>query len=89
VRKDLSVRADGLTESVLAALEDTLVALQVGTLVGDFVGLGGDVLDLLVGHAVDDQGREGVLGEVVEQVTLDDLVGDGGDEVGDFVLWTR
>lgn len=83
----LLVRSNSLPESLLTRLENCLVALEEVTLMSNLVSLGGNVSDLAISHVVDDQGRESVGGKVVEQVTLDDLVGDGCDEVLDSVLY--
>lgn len=62
------------------------MSFQVSALVRDLFGLGGKVCDFAVGHIVDHQWRQRVLRKVVQEVTLDDLVGNGSDEVAYLVL---
>ena len=83
---NLLVRTHGIAERVLTTLQNGLVSLEMSALVGDFLRLSSEELDLTIGHVVDHKWRKCVLREVVQQVALDDLVGDSGDEVSHLVL---
>ena len=82
----LAVCSQSLAESSLTGLEDFLLIFQVLAFLGDIFRLRSDVRDLFVAHIGDDEGREGAGAEIVEQMTLDDLFGDGSDEGSNTIL---
>lgn len=62
-------------------LQNPATILKKSPLLRHLLRLGSNVRHLALHHVVGDEWREGLRGEIVEEVALDDLVGDGGDEV--------
>jgi hypothetical protein len=75
-----------LPESLEALLKHDFALLQKSTLPYDVRGFGGHVRDLTVRHASDNDRREDLLRQRIDQVALNDLLRDSGDEILALVL---
>ena len=73
-------------ESLLAVLKRTLARLEIGVHASNLFGLCSDEAHLIIRHFTHQHGRKGVVGEIAQQATLNHLLGDGADEVFDFLL---
>ena len=82
----LLVRPKRLLECLLPSLQPDLMILEEVSLVRRLLSFGGNVAHLSIRHVVDDHRRQSVVGKLVQELTLDDLLGDVGDERPDFVL---
>lgn len=78
--------AHRLPERLQALGQHVLLRLQESTLLRDLRWLRGHEFDLFLRHVGHGQGREDRLWEWVDEVALDDLLGNGVDEVLEFIL---
>lgn len=76
-------------ECLLAVLKRTLARFEIGPHASNLFGLRSDKAHLIIRHLTYQHGRERVVGEIAQQVTLDHLLGDGADEVLDFLLYEK